>query len=386
MKTFVKIVAIALFTMALSVGVFAQEEKTALYEKITNNYQGDSCAGDDISCLTGSIAKKQIAVKAGKEYMQKYGSDAGDQVAAWLKDAIPAIEKSIDADQKAISAEKVRQAKQARYSKFNSAMESKNWDGAYQFGGEILAHEPNMLDVILVLGSIGLDEVGKTPPVDKYNDATIKYAQMAIQKMKSGVSSQKYGAYAYEYKKKDEAMAWMNYTVGMIMYHRQGRTDAMKKKQALNYLYEATRYNSDRKQEPRIYGMIGDAYFNKAIALGQARNKLDKTVPANIKAIDDSVALEKAYAERALGAYAVAYKYAKANPKEPMAYKNSLLKIIKDLFNFRYQKPAEKTTLVINNFINSAMPSKLPHPATAVKPVAKPVEMVDKTTEAASNN
>ncbi|MCB1023109.1 MAG: hypothetical protein KDB79_01880 [Acidobacteria bacterium] len=378
MKTFFRVLMLGIFAVVLTASfapaTYGQdpiEEKTALYEKYTANYNG-------------TTEQRRIAVKAAKDYIEKYGANDEDkEIVDYLKNAIPSIEKSIEDDVKAEAAEKARREKQARYARFNKDVTAKNWDDAYVSGAAILAEEPDMLDVILVLGSIGLDEIAKTPPVTKYNDATIKYANLAIEKMKNGVKSTDYGAYAYSYNNKDNATSWMNYTIGMIMYHSQGKTDPVKKKDALNYLYAATRLESDRKKEPRIYGTIGDWYFAKATELNTERLKLDQADEANFAAIDKSVALEKAYADRAIDAYARALQIARANTKVSQAYKDTMLDLIKKLYNFRYQQPELKTDEKINSYIAGIMSKPMPDPAADVTPVIEtPVTTTDeKATE-----
>ncbi len=377
MKTFFRVLVLGIFavvlTSAMTTAAFGQdpiEEKAALYEKYTANY-------------AGTIEERRIAIKAGKEYIEKYGANEEDkEIVDYLKGAIPALEKGIEDEIKAEAAKKAKAETQARYARFNKDLTDKNWDDLYVVGGEILAKEPELLDVILVLGSVGLDEISKTPPVTKYNDATIKYANMAISKMNSGVKSTDYGALGFSYNSKDNATAWMNYTIGMIMYHSLGKTDPVKKKDALNYLYAATRVESDRKKEPRIYGTIGDWYFAKATELNAERLKLDQADEANFEAIDKSVALEKAYADRAIDAYARALQIARANTKVTQAYKDTMLDLIKKLYNFRYQQPELKTDDKINLYIAGIMSKPMPDPAADVTPV---VETPTTTDEKASD-
>lgn len=383
MKTFGRVLGLGLLTFvltaAMSIAVLGQDsiaEKTALYEKYTANY-------------AGSIAQKRIAVAAGKEYIAKYGSNPDDkEIVDYLKSAIPAIEKAIEDELKAEAARKEAAEKQARYNRFDKSMTSKNWAATYKVGGEILAKEPNMLDVILVLGSIGLDEIGKNPPVDTFNDSTIKYARTAINKINSGVSSKKYGAYAYEYKSKDNALAWMNYTIGMIMNLRQG-TDPMKKKQSLKYLFAATKFNSDRKKEPLIYDRIGDWYYSKASGLVASRKvllakekeliaqrnaapkeeqeALDKEIDSIQSQIDTALKVEYGYVDRAIDAFARAHQLVRTNTKA-VTFKNRLMQDIKDLYNFRYQKPEQKSDMVINAYLAGVMATPMPDPMSEVRP------------------
>ncbi len=386
MKTFFRVLLLGLFTFLLTAAVttaaFGQsvEEKTALYEKYTSNY-------------AGSIDQRKIAIQAAKEYIAKYSSSASDaEIVNYLKGAIPKLEQGIEEELKRIEAAKIEAEKQARYAKFDSSVKAEKWDGAYQAGSEILAVEPNLLDVILVLGSIGLDEIAKNPPVEKYNDLTIRYAKLAIDKMNSGVTAKNYGAYDMTYKNKENALAWMNYTIGMIMYHSIGKTNPAAKKDSLNYLYAATRYESDKKQDPRIYGSIADWYWGevtdsvaKSDALIKEQNSLnDKWNAADkpgrevidrelevVKAkYERSLGFERAYTERALDAYARAYQIAKSNPKITQKYKDVVLGRINDLYKFRYQNnPELRTDSAINTYIAGVMAKPMPDPSSNVEPI-----------------
>ena len=378
MKTFFKSIVLALsaivLTAALSVPTFAQDDKTKLYETYTSNY-------------AGTIEQRRLAIKAGKEYIAKYGNNPDDkEIVDYLKGAIPALEKGIEDELKAIAEAKKKAEKQARYNKFDKSFKDKNWDAVFDAGNAILSKEPDMLDVILVLGSIGFDQASQNPPVDKYNDMSISFAKRAIAKINGGATSKNFGAYNYTYKDKNNAVGWMNYYIGMIKYHREGANDPMKKKEALNYFYNATRVESDTKKNPAIYGTLADWYFAKAVDIGKERDKLDKDDEANYTAIDNFIAMERGYADRAIDGYARALSIARLNPKVSQSYKDNLLKTIKQLYDFRYQKPEMKTEMKINTFIAGVLSTPMPHPATAVKPVQKQVTPTDTTTEVKNGN
>ena len=98
-------------------------------------------------------------------------------------------------------------------------MKAKNWDEVYTSGKEILANYPEKYRAaLLVLGSIGLDETDKTPSVTKYNDDTIKYAKQAIAEIEAGKTFSAWGVAPFVYKGKDDALGWMNFTVGYILF------------------------------------------------------------------------------------------------------------------------------------------------------------------------
>ncbi len=378
---------------AISVAAQSGDEKADLYQKYTDNY-------------AGTIDQRKIAISAAKEYVQKYGSSEDDAaIVDYMKEAIPSLEQSIKEEEKAAAEAKALAEKNARYNAFDSAVTAakttNNYDAVYSTGQNILASEPDMLDVILVLGSLGLDETFKNPPVNKYNDATLKYAQMAIDKINNGAKSNKYGAYSWEYKNKENALGWMNYTIGMINYFKNSNGDSAKQQQALRSLYDSTKFNWEKKNEPRIYGTIGDWYFSKARDLSveseallktnrelvKARNatedeaeeaSLDKKIDANEAQITRTLNLGRAYADRSIDAYARALQLAKNNPKEKAAYRTSLQETLKELFNFRYEKPQDKTDTKINTYVATVLSKPMPDPMSTVKPIAAPIIPVTK--------
>ncbi|NNE98218.1 MAG: hypothetical protein HKN25_04275 [Pyrinomonadaceae bacterium] len=376
MKNFFRSLMFGLLMLAVtSVAVvpsYAQDDelakKTALYEKYTSNYNG-------------TVEQMKIALEAGREYVQKYGANADDKPQVdFIKADIPRLEAAIEADRKAKIAAAEAARKNALYGRFDSSVKSKNWAETYKAGREILAEEPNLVDVILVLGSIGLDESQKNPPVTTFNNDTIQFANLAISKLNSGVESKNYGAYQFAYKNKDfpdgksNALGWMNYTIGYIMYYRMN-----KKQEAIPYLYKATQFNSGTKSTPAIYATIGDEYFSTVVKMQDERDKWDKTEEGWADKVKQSVAKEKAYVDRAIDAYARAYALVRANPKTPAVYKANILKVLKDLYEFRYQKPEMKTISKINADVTSIVGKPMPNPATT--PTVETPAM-DKTTEA----
>lgn len=171
-------------------------------------------------------------------------------------------------------------------------------------------HSPDLIDVMLVMASIGFDKVAASSPVDAYNADTIKYAKEAIQKIEAGAASTQYGAWSYTYKTKGNAVAWMNYIIGYIMYSRQNM-----KKEALPFLYKAAQNTSGLKKQSIPYQLIGDYYKDDYNRIDERRATLASEAkgktPEEIKPLADKakelLRLQKAYAERMFDAYARAY-------------------------------------------------------------------------------
>src|SRR5678815_4369742 len=147
MKTIFRFLSVGLLLTAFiavgSIAAFAQAgcdtaTKTDLDQKFRINYDK-------------GLAERKVAVDAGKQYIEKFGecADSKDFV-DYLKAYIPPMEARIKKEEAAI-------AVKGRYDKYNAAYKAQNWDEVYAAGKEILAAEPDNLDVILDLGSIGYD-------------------------------------------------------------------------------------------------------------------------------------------------------------------------------------------------------------------------------------
>jgi hypothetical protein len=367
MKTISKVLmcgVILTASSAVTTNVYAQDAcadvdaKQALYKKYTDNFDK-------------AIELRKTAVEAGKEYMSKYGAckDDAEQV-TYFKTAVPALEAGIKkaADDAANAAKGA--ATQALYTRFDTAVKGTKVDEIFASGKEVLAKEsdtPTALDVTLVMASVGFDQASLKTPNNTYNNDAVNYAKTAIQKIESGKVSPNFGAYQYEYKNKEfadgknNALGWMNYTVGYIMYNRQNQ-----KKEALPYLYKSTQLNSATKNFPESYRQIGAWYLDEAIRIDTERT--DKIKAAGNKDTEETLALlgtQKGYAERAIDAYARAYKIAGASPQTAKEYKDALYTKLKELYVFRYDGKTDG----IDAFVAGVMSKPMPDPLSSVTPV-----------------
>jgi hypothetical protein len=200
--------------------------KAALDKSFRDNYGGD-------------LAARKKAVEAGKQYIEKYGAceDSADFV-KYLKDYLPGMEKRIKDDE-------ARLYKQQLYNRFDASVKASNFDETYASGKEILMGEPEQLDVIITLGSIGYDEAYKGN--FKYNTETMNYARQAIGMLNAGKTSKTFGLFnSWSYKSKDNALGWMNLTIGYLT--KVGNKDI---RGALPYLFKAaTMTGSDTSKNP----------------------------------------------------------------------------------------------------------------------------------------
>jgi hypothetical protein len=314
----------------------------------------------------------QKAIDAGKQFLEKYGAcESTKQITDWLKPKVPVWEDRV----KTI---KTGQVKDKLYSRFNDSYKASNWDDVYASGKEILAGEPDKLDVILVLGSIGFDQAAKKN--NKYNDDTLTYAKMALQKMASGATSEKFGLFKeYTYNTKENAIGWMNLVVGYIDYY--GKDD---KKGALPFIYQAALHGPETTINPLVYETIGKYFLGETIRLRDEIKAMiadqKDTDAEDVKAkkeadIKAKIALLNGNAERAIDGYARAYKVAKTDAATK-AYRDGLYSKIKDLYTVRFQKDTG-----VDDFVASTTQKPLVDPTSPVKPIEDVEVKADTTTK-----
>lgn len=381
MKTFYKTLMLGVFMTVVAVvsPTFAQdvctdiEANEALYKKYLENYKGD--------ITKETVAARETAVAAAKEYVEKYANcaDYAPQV-TYLKKKGPELDeliKKVKLDWEAI----------ARADRFNKAVPTGNAAEIYASGEDVLKYNPDQIDVILVLATVGLDEAADKKN-DTFNNKAIDYAKLAIKKIDESAKSDKYGAFGYVYNTKENAIGWMNYTIGYIEFYRQKKEES-----GLNYLYKSTQVNSDTKNRAFIYAAIGDTFVGPADKLRQEIIEILKKEEKETFESKSKLALSKGYADRAIEAYAKAYEIEKANmAKETDAakkaasqkYMDGLFTSLKVLYKFRYdtvEKPLAETELVqqLNSHIASVANKPLTSPTAEVKPVDPPTEEEETT-------
>ena len=355
MKTTIKFLALGLMFVAFgaitATSTFAQttpEECKAIYDKFLIDRKGPE------------LAKYEAAVAGGKDYLAKCNDPDNKDVFDYVTKQIPRAEA------------KVQELKDERdiYKPFNDSIPAKDWDKAFSLGKVIIAKNPDFLDVMLVLASIGFDKSTENPAVDKFNADTINMARMALAKMEEGKPSGtgNYGAFVYNYKTtacadgKTNATGWMNFTIGSITYYR-----LKNQKDALPYLYKATQVGCETKSFSDIYRMIGAWYLDEAIKINTSR--LEKIKAAGDEDTDETKAMlgmQKGYTERALDAYGRAYKIATApGSKADAAYKTAIYTKITELYKFRFDGKTDG----IDKFVADSVAKPFPDPASAVTPV-----------------
>jgi len=345
----------------------------------TASFAQDPCAdtaGQD--ALSGTVRTLYKAadvpgltqlVEAGKQYSEKYGACTNDST----KDFNTYLSTNLPGWEAKLKTAKEKGEIDALVKKFNAGLNSKSWDDVYASGKELINRRPEDFRMVeLVLGTIGLDETANNKN-KKYNDDTIKYAKMSIADLESGKTFATYGVNpGFMYKSKDDALGWMNYTVGYLLF-----ADKATKKEGLSYLYKASQLNSDTKTNPAVYQSIGSYYFDDVRTLvsevqemikGQNTSDTPEVAKQKVDAIKAKVAMVNGTSEAAIDSYARAYLIAKKDPKKyPATYTDGLYKTLQDLYNVRFGK-----TEGIDAWIAGVEKKPMPNPLLPIAPISDP--------------
>lgn len=317
---------------------------------------------------------KDLAYQTAKDYLAKFGSDADNQeFVTYLKNWITKEEQRRKDEQKLGLAKRcsdpVTSASKAPTAAEKAKFGSDVFSGCQQFASQ----EPNNAYPLLVPVDYGFVLATSSPAVNTYNDQTIALAKQTIQKIESNTLGDVKWA-DYNYKSKDDALAWMNYIIGFITFNNLTGKEA----DAVPYLYKSLQYNSEIKNKPLPYYAIGFNYrtqYNKAVQDFQTKYAGAKDVTDEMK---QDLGMQKALADRAIDAFARAYAVAKADPKLPQAAKDARLKDLEQMYKIRNKEQ----TAGMNELVASVMSKPLPDPSSPVTPVIEETTTTASTTGA----
>ena len=274
----------------------------------------------EIAALSNSAKPedKEKAYQTSKEFLARFGTEKNDNV------------------------KKIRDfAHRYRLSEFYKAVDGNKFSLAFTLGKEILADEPNNVEVMLNLAYSGYNALGAN---DKsFSGDTISSAKKAIQLMDAGTMP---GNFA-PFKDKTEAMAWLYYIDGTLV------TDTDKKAGAES-IYKATQLDSPIKDSSLPYNLIALYYEDVYEKLGNELKAKAAAKPVNeaeVNALTDR--LSKAL-ELMLDAYARASKRADT---ESAANKDALKGRLIQVYKF-----VKKTDVGLNEYLSYINKTPLPEP------------------------
>src|SRR5687767_161459 len=322
----------------------------------------------------------ESALAAGKEFLEKYGACES------LKEQVDFVRPHVGRIEKALPG--VRKAGQLSplFKRFDAAIIADNGDEIYASGREILALDPDNINIIVPLGVAGLYQSYNNNP--KYAEDTIRYAKLALDKLKGGMAATKknkagvdvYGALKYEFTK-EQAIDELSYSVANLTFYAK-----KDKKGALPLYYEIAQGNGKYKDDPRVYQTIGSHFGSEVIRLAGEVKKLideqkakatDEEKLAMEPKIKEAIGLLNGTAERAMEYYSRAYRLAKSDTPAAKTYKDSLYKDLTILYEGRFNKKDG-----LDAYISSAASKPLPNPTSPVTPVLDPEPTTTNTTSA----
>ena len=372
MKTIFRYANLGLLVAAMmAIGALAVLAQTPAPVDPCADADGMTTLGDKVRAefLVKTIEGRTKFLESGKQFQEKYGKcEPGKELDAWLTTTMPktrtALDAQIEADRKA-----------KLLSRFDGALDAKNWDEVSAAGKEVLAKYPDEFRTVeIVLAALGGEEAFKGN--FKYADDGIKFGKQSIADLDAGKAFMvgkdiRYGlakkdAYNFAFSTKEDAIAWMNLYIGyMTSVHKKDKVGS------LPYLYKATQANSDTKKNPVSYGLIGYYYVEqgdkltdeiKALEAQQDAKDTEEVAKQKLDAIRAKVALSNGVNQRAIDAFARAHSLSTS-----AEYKATIKKALDFSFNRRFGKMEGLDAWVAN-----AVKQPFESPTTPVTPISDP--------------
>jgi hypothetical protein len=234
--------------------------------------------------------------------------------------------------------------------------EKKDYAKAFELGKQVLADEPDNVKVLIDLAYAGFMSAGSR--VDTFTADSLVYAKKAIQLLQSGAVPDSWGPYT----NKDEALAYMNNTIGQLTFQKNPS-------EALPYLLRAAQFEGKLKKLPLTYGIIGDAYQYGPY------EKLSADYKAKFEGKDESpeskLALENInqVIDRIIDAYARAVALS-GSEAAYQANKKAWMETLTNWYKYRHNQSDVGLTDLIASVITKPLPPE-PTPLTTL-PAATP--------------
>jgi hypothetical protein len=217
MKPTIKLLSLAAALAVFAVPTLAQkqecteENKNAWYRTFYNN-------------RTGSEEQQKTAYDTANIYIESCPDDPNDAQLKPIK--------------KFAAAYKAMLEKKKAAEDFKKAVESNNYAEQLRSGKQLLAFEPDNVDVNVILGIAGLGD-------SSLLTESAQYAKQAMSFLESGKSTKVYT--------NDQALAYLNWTLGKSKL-------ASAPADALTDLLKAAKIESDVKKKPELYLDLAAAY------------------------------------------------------------------------------------------------------------------------------
>src|SRR5436190_3412718 len=215
----IKLLALTAIVAVFAIPAIAQadqcndENKAAWYKTFFDNYKGETPAQN-----------QKVAYDSAKKYLGACPDDPNDVQAAFMKKFVKRMDER---DQKVAAAKAC-----------DDAVKNKKYADEMKYCKDVLAGDPDNVDINSILGIVGLSE-------GTLLNESANYARKAIQLIESGKPLK---AYSH-----DQALAYLNWTIG-----RSQLTTAPA--EALKSLLAAAKLESEVKKTSQLYVDINGAY------------------------------------------------------------------------------------------------------------------------------
>lgn len=247
MRKMFQVFVLAVLTVSLTITAMAQKQKSK------DEYL------KEISTLSNTKKPDDLekAYQLSKEFFTVYPNEKGDNINK-LKEFI----------------------KRYRESKFFTSIDSKKFADAFAIGKDILADEPEKVDISLNLAYGGYSALAQNGD-KKYADESTLYAKQTLELMQKGIFPKHYAPF----NNKEESLAWMYYIIGNFSQDKDIKT-------AATSFYKAIQYETQIKKSSQPYLVIANYYESVYEQMAK-----DKAEEAKVKKV----------IEQMLDAYARAY-------------------------------------------------------------------------------
>ncbi len=309
--------AVILLTFVFSAFGQKQKSKDDLYKEIgtlTNTKKPDDMAK---------------AYPLAKEFLERFGKDDKDEHVKFIRTFVTRY----------------------REHQFDVALDAKKYAEAFALGKEILAVQPDNVDVNMNLAYSGYDAMS-TKGDKTYLDESLGYAKKTIQMMEAGTMPARFAPFT----DKDEASAFMYFVAGNLLLDKD-------KKEAAHYLYKAASFESKIKNNSAVYYLIATCYEDQyAKFAAEMQAKGDKKI--SDAEFEKESARVSEIIDRMLDAYARAVKRGETdkNP-DAVAWKQRLTQI------YKFTK---KTENGLPEYINQVIATPMPDPSKWIFDGLKP--------------
>jgi len=308
-----------------------------------------------LQLIKGGAAEQKQASEVGKEYMNKYPSpatDADKQIFDYIKNWV------------------VRYDKAVRDYEFNTSLANKNYQRAFEIGRELLAEQPDNVEVAITLARVALANASDRAPNKSLYPESLRFTRTAVQLIESGKAPAKWEA---PLNNRDEALGWFYFTQGLL-------TAENSPAEAAGYFVKAAQANGATKNQPATYFHLGNAYvkgdYAKAVNAYRAVFPEGKEITEDLKPqYEQLIGQVNAVLDRIIDAYARAI--ALSTKPDQAKFKAELTNQLTEYHKARFEN---STAADVQTLINNVLSRPLPLPG---QPVTTPAAA--STTPASAN-